>query len=75
MNVTYDREADALYIRFREGAVTKSSDVDDGLVLDYGADGDLVGIEILRASKQITEPHAISYTAEPRARPYRSVEK
>lgn len=72
MNVTYDRDADALYIRLREDKVSKSSDVEDGLVLDYGEDGDIVGIEILRASKRITEPHAISYSAEPTDRPYRA---
>lgn len=72
MNVTYDREADALYIRLREGKVMKSSDVEDCLVLDYGDDGGLVGIEVLRASKHISEPHAISYTAEPNDQPYRA---
>lgn len=72
MNVTYDREADALYIRLRDGDVAKTSDVEEGLTLDYDKAGDLLGIEILRASKRITEPHAISYSAEPTDRPYRA---
>lgn len=72
MNVTYDREADALYIRLRDGDVAKTSDVEEGLALDYDNEGALIGIEILRASKRITEPHAISYSAEPTDRPYRA---
>lgn len=34
MKITYDREANALYIRFKETTVT-TKHVDDGIALDY----------------------------------------
>jgi uncharacterized protein YuzE len=52
MKITYDPEVDAMYIELRapgsEGVETKVAD--EGIHLDYGADGKLVGIEILDAS-------------------------
>ena len=65
MTVTFDREADALYIRFREGKAQRSNDISDGIVMDFDAEGEILGIEILHASVRIPEPHSISYTAEP----------
>lgn len=70
MKVTYDREADAMYIKFREAKVEKSSDVADGIVLDYGVNGELIGIEVLHASVRIPDPQSISYSAEPEAPRY-----
>lgn len=61
MTVTYDPEADAVYMALRNVPVVRSSDVEDGVVLDYGEDGELVGIEILRASHRTGDPRSISY--------------
>lgn len=36
MRITYNREADALYIRFNETTVT-TKQVEDGIALDYDA--------------------------------------
>ena len=49
MKITYDREVDALYIRFKETTVT-TKHVDDGIALDYDAAHRLAGIEILDAA-------------------------
>ncbi len=49
MRITYDREVDALYIRFIETTVT-TQHVAEGIAVDYAADGRLAGIEILDAS-------------------------
>ncbi len=51
MRITYDAEADALYIRFLETTVT-TEDVAEGIAVDYAADGRIAGIEILDASKR-----------------------
>lgn len=48
MRITYDREVDALYIRFIETTVT-TQHVAEGIAVDYAADGRLAGIEILDA--------------------------
>ncbi|MCS6806373.1 MAG: DUF2283 domain-containing protein [Blastocatellia bacterium] len=51
MRITYDTEADALYIRFIETTVT-TEHVAEGIVVDYAADGRIAGIEILDARKR-----------------------
>jgi len=52
MKITYDAEVDALYVQLRpagpEGVETREAS--EGIYLDFGADGKLVGIEVLDAS-------------------------
>ena len=52
MRITYDSEVDALYIRFREGTVT-TKHLTEGVAADYDSQGQLAGIEILDAVKQL----------------------
>ena len=52
MKITYDKEADALSITFKETTVT-TEHVADGIALDYDKDHVLAGIEILDASTQL----------------------
>jgi len=54
MKVRYDEEADALYIRLRKGEYYKSDEIKEGFILDYDADGNIVGIEILDASSNLS---------------------
>lgn len=55
MRITYDREVDALYIRFKETTVT-TKHLAEGIAADYDADGGLAGIEILDALKRFGDP-------------------
>ena len=55
MKITYDREVDALYIRFKETSVT-TEHLAEGIAADYDADGLLAGIEILDAIKRLGDP-------------------
>lgn len=55
MRITYDREVDALYIRFKETTVT-TKHLADGIAADYDAEGRLAGIEILDAMKRLGDP-------------------
>lgn len=55
MKITYDREVDALYIRFKETTVT-TKHLAEGIAADYDADGRLAGIEILDAMKRLGDP-------------------
>ena len=55
MKITYDREVDALYIRFKEVTVT-TKHLAEGIAADYDADGHLAGIEILDAMKRLGDP-------------------
>jgi uncharacterized protein YuzE len=43
----YDREADALYVRFSDAAVAETVEVDDYRIVDLDADGRPVGLEVL----------------------------
>jgi YD repeat-containing protein len=55
MRITYDREVDALYIRFKETTVT-TKHLAEGIAADYDAEGRLAGIEILDAIKRLGDP-------------------
>ncbi len=47
MKISYDEEADALYIKLKEGEVVKTKEVDKNTMLDYDRQGNLLGIELL----------------------------
>jgi uncharacterized protein YuzE len=53
MRVTYDPEADVLYLRLRDATVDESEEVAPNLVVDLDEDGRAVGIEIGAASRQL----------------------
>jgi len=53
MKVRYDEEADALYIKLREGEYHESDEIRDGFILDYDVDGNIIAIEILNASSRV----------------------
>src|SRR5271157_2597541 len=55
MRITYDREVDALYIRFQETTVT-TKHLAEGIAADYDAEGRLAGIEILDTMKRLGDP-------------------
>lgn len=61
MKVTYDAEVDALRIVFNDAPVEESDEEKPGLILDYDRAGNIVGLEILDASKQIQNPCAVEY--------------
>ena len=52
--VNYDRDTDAAYIRLSPEKVAESEEVSDGVVLDYDADGRIVGMEVLEASRHLS---------------------
>lgn len=54
MKITFDRQADALYIQFREGKFARNEEVAEGVILDIGEDEGLLGIEILEVSSRFT---------------------
>ena len=53
MKIEYSKSADALYVYFREVKVSKSREVEDGVVVDFDRLGHIVGIEILDASRRL----------------------
>lgn len=54
MKITFDAEADAAYIRFREGRVEVTTiRLSEDVAVDLGPGEEVVGIEILDASKNM----------------------
>lgn len=53
MKISYDTEADAMYIQFRALApgTAECRPLTDEIIADYAPDGQLAGIEILDASR------------------------
>jgi uncharacterized protein YuzE len=52
VRVRIDAQSDAIYLDLTQGVIESSEEVADGVILDYDAQGSLVGIEILDASKK-----------------------
>ncbi len=53
MNISYYPDTDSLYIDLSEQPSAESREISEGVVLDYDAQGRLVGIDIDNASKKI----------------------
>ena len=64
MKTLYDSEADALYVRFSDTDIAESEEVSDGVVLDFDAEGRIVAIEVLDASKHLTANAKLPTAAE-----------
>jgi uncharacterized protein YuzE len=53
MKLKYYRDTDSLYIDLVSTSSVESKEISEGVVLDYDADGNLVGIDIDNASRKI----------------------
>ena len=61
MKVKYDKETDVLYIRLSNNPVIESDSDKPGIILDYDSDKNIVGIELLNASKKMERPMKVEY--------------
>ena len=61
MKITYYIETDTLRIILSEVAVDESDEDKPGVILDYDAGGNVVGMEILDASKRMEIPDAVEF--------------
>ena len=61
MKVKYDQEVDVLTIQLSSAPVEESDEDKPGVILDYDKEGNIVGIEILNASKRMENPRALEY--------------
>lgn len=53
MKLNYYQETDSLYIDLSEKTSVESKEISEGVVLDYDAAGNLVGIDIDNASTKV----------------------
>lgn len=62
MKVTYDPKTDTLSVILKDATPIAESDEDKpGVILDYDDAGNLVSLEILDASKRVTDAHRVEF--------------
>ncbi len=61
MKITYDSEVDVLRILLSNAPIEESDEDKPGVILDYDKDGNIVGLEILDASKRMENPRSLEY--------------
>jgi len=64
MKISYDKATDSLYIHLADRPSVDSSEVNDGVVLDFDANGALVGIDLQHASER-ADIHNLSVSKLP----------
>ena len=55
MKISYDPDADAMYIELVEREVAKTKEVDDNTIIDLDNEGNVVGVEILFVKERMPE--------------------
>ncbi len=63
MIVRYDPETDTLTVVLKESDVAESDEDKPGIILDFDGAGDVVALEILDASRRVTDPHHVDFNA------------
>ena len=53
MRIRYDGKADALYLRLDDSKVVESEELKPGIVLDFNANKQVVGIEVLDLKRRV----------------------
>lgn len=69
MKITYDKKVDAMYIKLRKGRYDHSKKVTGDILVDVSKKGEVLGLEILDASRNIgkvkPEKVAVEFTSLP----------
>jgi uncharacterized protein YuzE len=52
MKLIVDEKADALYLRLDDSEIVESEEASSGVVLDFNAENEVVGVEILHLSRR-----------------------
>jgi len=50
MRISYDPKYDVMYLKFIDGKVADTIEVEANILIDYGERGEVMGIEIINAS-------------------------
>lgn len=61
MKVVYDPDQDILQIALITTVIEETAQIAPGLVLDYDEDGQVIGLEIRKASTKVDSPYAIAF--------------
>ena len=62
MKVSYDRRTDTLNVILKDDTTVAESDEEKpGVILDYDSDGNLIALEILDASRRVTDAGRVEF--------------
>jgi uncharacterized protein YuzE len=61
MKIKYDKESDVIYIRFSDAAISESDENKTGIIFDYDSSGNIVAIEVMKASKKMDHMNSVEY--------------
>jgi uncharacterized protein YuzE len=64
MKITYDPEVDVLRIILSNVPIEESDEEKSGVIFDYDQYGNVVGLEIIDASKRIDNPRQVEYSID-----------
>lgn len=64
MKIDYSKEADAIYVYFKEEFVAKSKEIEDGVVIDFDEKGQFIGIEVLDVSQRFSLSDIVNVNIE-----------
>ncbi len=64
VKIEYSKEADAIYVYFKEEFVAKSKEIEDGVVIDFDEKGQLIGIEVLDVSRRFSLSDIVNVNIE-----------
>lgn len=65
MRAIYDRQRDTLAIVFSDALVTERDEEKPGVILEFDADGQIVGLRILDASTSVQQPTRMEFELAP----------
>jgi len=61
MKAVYDPKTDTLTLELNTAEIAESDEGKPGVILDYDGEGNLVGIEVLDASKRVAEARTMQF--------------
>ena len=64
MKFNYDKQSDALSIRFNDELYCESDEVSEGVIIDYDKAGRMIGMEILGASRKMPQEFGAFFSRE-----------
>mgnify|MGYP001590940913 CR=1 FL=1 len=64
MKITYDKDADAMYVELTDKKFSKCKEIDRNTILDLDAEGNVIGIELLFVTKRFPQGIPLNIAVE-----------
>jgi uncharacterized protein YuzE len=65
MQIKYDATANAIYIKFNDNKYNKTKQPSENVAIDNDEQGEIIGIELIHLSTQISNPMEIVFNYVP----------